>query len=184
MWLKKSLIILTILGIFTACTNENKENEQNDTNTQASFSQGNKLNFALKILNDKDIFVNSDEGKISFMDQDKATLLVFFTTWCAPCIAEIPHLNKLQEKYKEDFNVIAVLLEDKNNEELLSFAKENKISYKIANGENNYLLAKIIGGVNGIPTMLLYSKDGNLINQYLGVIAGEMLEIEIQKAII
>ncbi|ELZ6688702.1 TlpA family protein disulfide reductase, partial [Campylobacter coli] len=46
------------------------------------------------------------------------------------------------------------------------------------------LLAKILGGVNGIPTMFLYDKNSQLINQYLGLIPEEMLEIDIQKAIL
>ncbi|MCW1343924.1 TlpA family protein disulfide reductase, partial [Campylobacter jejuni] len=38
--------------------------------------------------------------------------------------------------------------------------------------------------VNGIPTMFLYNKHSKLINQYLGLIPEEMLEIDIQKAIL
>lgn len=66
-------------------------------------------------------------------------MFVFFTTWCTPCIAEIPHLNKLQEKYNNDFNIVGVLLEDKSNDEIQKFIEQHKISYKVANGENNYL---------------------------------------------
>lgn len=55
---------------------------------------------------------------------------MFFTTWCSPCIAEIPHLNKLQEKYEEQFNIVGVLLEDKSDEELRAFAQKNQIYIK------------------------------------------------------
>ena len=36
--------------------------------------------------------------------QDKVTLLVFWATWCQPCLMEIPSLNSLQEKCGEKFS--------------------------------------------------------------------------------
>ena len=94
-----------------------------------------------------------------------------------------PHLNKLQEKYKDNFVIIGVLLEEKDKVSFDSFLQTHKINYPIALGEGNYLLAKSIGGVSALPVMILYASDGRLINHYLGVIPQEMLDIDIQKAI-
>ncbi len=138
------------------------------------------LSFFVACSNDKE----KDQSDMNASVQSSLSQSENLTTWCSPCIAEIPHLNKLQEKYEEQFNIVGVLLEDKSDEELRAFAQKNQILYKIANGENNYLLAKILGGVNGIPTMFLYDKNSQLINQYLGLIPEEMLEIDIQKAIL
>ena len=95
----------------------------------------------------------------------------------------IPHLNKLQEKYKDNFVIIGVLLEEKTPSELAGFLNSAQIAYPIAQGEGNYLLAKSIGGVNALPVMILYSSDGRQVNHYLGIIPQEMLDIDIQKAI-
>lgn len=185
MWIKKIFLLLVLSCLFLACSNE-KEKQENDANlsTQASISQSDDVNFKLSLIDGGSFSVKKENSLMDFYDEDKATLFVFFTTWCAPCIAEIPHLNKLQEKYKNDFNIIGVLLEDKSKDELGKFIEKYKISYKLASGENNYLLAKALGGVNGIPTMFLYNKHSKLINQYLGLIPEEMLEIDIQKAIL
>lgn len=184
--MKNLFFILVILGFFIACSDD-QENKGENLNAQAdstpSFTQGDKLDFSLEMLNGDSLLIKADDGKVSFNTRNRATLFVFFTTWCAPCIAEIPHLNKLQEKYKDEFKIVGVLLEDKNSEELKNFSEKNKISYELANGENNYLFAKVLGGVNGIPAMFLYAKNGSLVNQYLGIIPSEMLEIEIQKAL-
>lgn len=184
--MKNLFFILMILAFFTACSDEQEKKDESanvQTDTTASFSQGDKLDFALEMLDGESLVIKADDAKIHFNTQNKATLFVFFTTWCAPCITEIPYLNKLEEKYKDEFNIVGVLLEDKNAEEIKNFVEKNKIIYKIANGENNYLLAKALGGINGIPTMFLYAKNGSFINQYLGVIPSEMLELEIQKAL-
>ncbi|HEF9750239.1 TPA: TlpA family protein disulfide reductase [Campylobacter coli] len=185
MKIKKVFTLAILLSFFVACSND-KEKDQSDMNAsvQSSLSQSENLRFNLNLIDGNSIFIKKDNENLNFADGDKATLFVFFTTWCSPCIAEIPHLNKLQEKYEEQFNIVGVLLEDKSDEELRAFAQKNQILYKIANGENNYLLAKILGGVNGIPTMFLYDKNSQLINQYLGLIPEEMLEIDIQKAVL
>ncbi|EFP6608387.1 TlpA family protein disulfide reductase [Campylobacter jejuni] len=176
---------MAISYLFVACSDD-KEKQQNDVNlsTEASINQSDDMNFKLNLIDGGLISIKKENAVLNFNDEDKATLFVFFTTWCTPCIAEIPHLNKLQEKYNNDFNIVGVLLEDKSNDEIQKFIEQHKISYKVANGENNYLLAKALGGVNGIPTMFLYNKHSKLINQYLGLIPEEMLEIDIQKAIL
>ncbi|TKX32763.1 TlpA family protein disulfide reductase [Campylobacter aviculae] len=181
--MKKVFLFSIFIYFFIACSdNDKKEQNSTDANTQSALSQGENTQFDIHLIDGNSVFVKKSGEKITF-DINKATLFVFFTTWCTPCIAEIPHLNKLQEKYKDDFNIVGILLEDKSNEEIKSFKDKNKIIYEIANGENNYLLAKILGGIDGIPTMFLYDKNSQLINQYLGLIPEEMLEIDIQKAI-
>ncbi len=183
--MKNLFLILMILICFNACSNEEEKSEESTAQTDLtpSLSSGDKLDFALNFLDGGSLMIKSENSKIDFNTQNKATLFVFFTTWCTPCLNEIPHLNKLAEKYKDEFNIIAILLEDKSEEELKIFSEKNQISYRIANGENNYLFAKALGGINGIPVMFLYKKNGSLLNQYLGTVPSEMLEIEILKAL-
>ena len=39
------------------------------------------------------------------IDQDKPVLLDFYADWCGPCIALLPTVEKLADKYKDDFIV-------------------------------------------------------------------------------
>ncbi len=175
-------IFMIFLVFFFAACDSKKDEDFNATRT-SSLEQGEKISFSL-ILNDgKELFINAERQNLSFDSGQKAVLFVFFTTWCKPCNAMTPHLNKLQEKYSENFTIIGVLLEEKPQPELASYLQTRQIRYPIALGEGNYLLAKSVGGVNALPVMLLYSSDGRLINHYLGIIPQEMLDIDIQKAI-
>ncbi|NDJ27901.1 TlpA family protein disulfide reductase [Campylobacter sp. MIT 12-8780] len=176
------IFITLFLALFLISCSSDDKDEQN-ASSLLSWGQGNKQSFDLKLNNGENLFIKSNEGKLEFVSNDKATLFVFFTTWCAPCLAEIPHLNKLQEKYQDNFNIIGILLEDKNSNEVSNFINEKQISFKVALGEPNFTFAQSVGGVNAIPTMILYSSSGELVGQYLGIIPQEMLDIDIQKAI-
>ncbi len=44
----------------------------------------------------------------------KATVLVVWATWCGDCIREIPELNQLVEKYKDNKNVMLVAFSDED----------------------------------------------------------------------
>lgn len=101
-----------------------------NASVQSSLSQSENLRFNLNLIDGNSIFIKKDNENLNFADGDKATLFVFFTTWCSPCIAEIPHLNKLQEKYEEQFNIVGVLLEDKSDEELRAFAQKIRFYIK------------------------------------------------------
>lgn len=175
------VFLLFLLCFFVGC--DNKKEEDLNATRSSSLEQGERLNFSLIFNDGREFFIKADHQKLQFDNEQKATLFVFFTTWCKPCNALIPHLNTLQDKYKDSFTIVGVLLENKGKNELDEFVKLYKINYPIALGEGNYLLAKSIGGVSALPVMLLYSSDGKLINHYLGIIPQEMLDIDIQKAI-
>ena len=52
--------------------------------------------------------------------EGKVVVLNFWATWCAPCLAELPDLNKLQETYGED-GVVVLTVSDESREELIAF---------------------------------------------------------------
>lgn len=179
--LKFLLPAVFIVGIL-ACSSE-KQDEDNNISSVKEQLEEEDLSFNLKMLDGSVMAVKKEAGKLSFDNANKATLFVFFTTWCMPCLGEVPHLIKIQEKYKENFNIVGVLLEDKSKEELDGFISKYQINYKIANAEENYLFARALGGVGGVPMMFLYGKNGTLIKQYQGVVPSEMLEIDIAEAL-
>ncbi|MBS4407695.1 TlpA family protein disulfide reductase [Campylobacter vulpis] len=181
--MQKIFLTLILLLFFTACSNEEKEMKDFNSTTEASLTQGESYNFDLNLNDNTSLFIQVKEGKIKFDTQNKATFFIFFTTWCKPCIAQVPHLNKLREKYQDQLQIVGILLEDKNPEDLAVFSAQNHLNYKIASGEGNYLFAKALGGISGIPTIFLFAKNGELFKHYLGVVPVEMLEIDILEAI-
>lgn len=183
----KSLLTSIILALFilSGCSDKPEDNasilKQNSTETV----EQKEKSILLTDTNGETIKVETLENGLKFEGyEDKVVIVNFFATWCPPCLAEIPHLNNLQEKYKDDLKIITVLLEeDKENEEIIKFMHDYNIQYTITNSPQNYELAKQVGGVKSIPFMLMYDKKNQYVQHYVGAIPEEMIDIDIQKAL-
>jgi len=177
-----TIFMTTLMLLWSGCSSENKKsNDKSVSSTQASKTE----KVTLKSIDGKEIVVTPVEKGFVFSGyENKIVLVNFFATWCPPCKAEIPHLNNLQEKYKDNFVIISVLLEEnKSNEEMASFMKYNAINYIITNGAENFKFAQNVGGVKNIPLMFLYDKAGKYATHYVGAIPEEMIDADIKKVL-
>lgn len=105
--------------------------------------------FELNTLFDKNF--NSEQLK------GKPTMINFWFTKCAPCIDEMPILNKIKEKYKDDFNFIAITYE--KEEDVKSFLKKHPFNFEhLINAEKFTDQLKI----TAYPINLFLDKNGVL----------------------
>ncbi len=179
------LLILSIL-LFTGCHRKDKNKEEakeEDKKEIVTEKTDKKSEFQLKAIDNTNIDIKIENGKIIVKDYpNKMVLLSFFATWCPPCKAEIPNLIKLQNEYKNDLVIISVLVEEmKSDEDIIAFVKEYKINYTVLNSAENFDLAKALGGIKSIPTMFLVDKKGNIFQKYVGIVPNEMMEIDLKK---
>lgn len=170
---------LLLVVIFSGCDKKEEINEDIIASTPKSQIR----TFNLKKTDGSFITIEYENGKWNFKDfPNKVVLLNFWATWCPPCKAEIPHLNNLVQKYKDEFIVLGVLVEeDKNNEDLISFMKSHQMQYPVTNGQENFYLAQAVGGVSSIPAMFMFDKTGKMVMNYVGAVHEEILESDINK---
>ena len=119
--------------------------------------------------NISDLKFKDDEGReISFSDfQEKVLLVNFWATWCAPCIKEMPSLDRLKSKFEKNFDVIAISLDRDGKKKVTDFFNENKIINLEKFFDINNSLAKEINLI-GLPTSFFINKKGDLIGYYEG----------------
>jgi len=177
-----ALFIASSMLFFNGCSSDKKKTEAKSEKVQEEVKNEKII---LQDVSGKEIVVTPLEKGFSFSGyENKVVLVNFFATWCPPCKAEIPHLNNLQEKYKDNFVIISVLLEEnKSNEEISNFMKYNNVHYIITNGIENFKLAQSVGGVKNIPLMFLYDKEGKYSTHYVGAIPEEMIDADIKKVL-
>ncbi len=172
-----ALLVSSIAIFFTGC------NKKEDANSLVSTKNLTK-NITLTAIDGKNLTMLNTGSGVKFAElEGKTTLVVFFATWCPPCRAEVPHLVELQEKYKNDFAVVAILVEEnKRNEDVAHFINEHKINYFVANSPASMEAAEMFG-IKGFPTMFMFDKNGNKTAYYPGATPKEIIEQDILKTI-
>ncbi len=98
----------------------------------------------------------------------KVVLIDFWATWCQPCKKEMPGYQKLVDRYgQRGFVVIGFKLDTMADvEEPLAFAKKLGIRYPLAVATED--LKQKFGGIEGLPTTLLYDRQGALRQKVIG----------------
>lgn len=108
-----------------------------------------------------------------FQDYD-LTLVNVFTTWCSPCVAEIPDLEKLHRMMADQsVNVIGVVLnvldehgeivpEDLERAQFL--AKQTGATYPFLLPDTTYMNGRLIG-IESFPETFFVDKNGNVVGE-------------------
>ncbi len=99
----------------------------------------------------------------------KVVLLNVWATWCAPCVRELPSLDRLQaELGGADFQVVAVAQDRGGAAVVQPFMEKHGVkalsAYFDALGAAGTAL-----GVPGLPTSILIGRDGREVARMLGV---------------
>ena len=108
-----------------------------------------------------------------FSDYD-LTLVNVFTTWCSPCVNEIPELEKLYEEMKEKgVGVVGVVLDTvgddaKQNEDTVKKAgvlqEKTKASYPFLIPDSTMMNGRL-NGISAFPETFFVDKEGNIVGE-------------------
>lgn len=106
---------------------------------------------------------------VSSADLDgKVVLVDFWATWCQPCKKEMPGYQKLEDEYgAHGFVVVGFKFDNMPDmEDPLQFAKGIGIHYPLAVATDG--LKQKFGGIEGLPTTMLYDRRGVLRVKIIG----------------
>ena len=103
--------------------------------------------------------------------KDKVHVVEFWATWCGPCLAGMPHLSELQNKYKDDVVFIGVTREDEKTVRGFLGKKsrtggtwDDVIQYRLALDANNWTNNNYFraAGQTGIPCAFIVGREGKI----------------------
>lgn len=113
-----------------------------------------------------------DKGEKYSLDnfEGKTILLVFWATWCASCIKEMPDLDILQKDFRKlPFAIIPVSQDYQGIEIIQKYYKDYDIRYlPIYHDFKNQLFKAF--SIVGLPTAILINPDGKMLVSFVGTI--------------
>ena len=128
--------------------------------------------FAVTTLDDRRLTADSLRGQV--------TLVNFWATWCIPCRAEMPLLEKMYERHRGAGLVVLGFSVDRGGSDAVrEFATSRQIRYPIAivgpDEERSF------GGVRGYPTSFLLDRSGVVQHAVIGPLAPATLELAVRR---
>jgi thiol-disulfide isomerase/thioredoxin len=128
--------------------------------------------FAVKDLHGLEISSADLRGKVVLID--------FWATWCQPCKKEMPGYQKLLDRYgSQGFAVIGLKFDTMaDTEDPVLFAKKIGARYPLAIASDE--LKEKFGGIEGLPTTMLYDRQGRLRKKIVGFEYTKVIESELK----
>ena len=120
------------------------------------------------------------DGSSASLDQYKGKIVLvnFWATWCDPCKTEIPWLIDLNHKYgPKGLVILGVAMDDEGKKVVAPWVQAKRfdvhgqqetMDYPILLGNDK--IADKFGGILGLPTSMLYSRDGRKLKTIVGLI--------------
>lgn len=155
------------LTLLSGCGSQQKENSESNASPDTIEDTKSLGEFSIK-----DIEGNTYTQDM-FADYE-LTMINVFTTWCTPCIREIPDLQKLSKNMSENgVAVVGIVLDSidnsgKTNDETVEQAKllaeKTGAEYPFLIPDESFLNGRLYG-INAVPETFFVDKNGNIVGE-------------------
>lgn len=117
----------------------------------------------------------------------KTIFLNFWATWCPPCRAEMPDIQKLYETYDTEGDDALIVLgvaapnygDEKDEEGIKNFLKENGYTYPVLMDTDAELFSAY--GIYSYPTTFMIDRDGNVFGYASGQLSEDTMKSIIEQ---
>ncbi|MCK5197736.1 MAG: TlpA family protein disulfide reductase, partial [Spirochaetales bacterium] len=118
--------------------------------------------FSAEDMDGKQVSLSSQRGKV--------VLLNLWATWCPPCRAEMPSMERLYQKLKDsDFTILAIATPTpprETREKIVDFINENGYTFPVLIDDSREISYQY--GSDSIPTSWIIDANGKVIARFVG----------------
>ena len=175
-------ICLLMLGSISACTQPEIPNNDATENTDSSRETSLGIsNFSISIYQGADQIPNGEVTLLEILNSRRTPIVVnFWAAECPPCRIEIPDLQEVHNRYKEEITIVGVdigAFTMMGTEEQGQALLEELQAFYPAGG---LLDAKFVEehGISGVPTTIFLDRQGRLHRKWTGLLPrSKLMEI-------
>lgn len=120
----------------------------------------------------------SPGGQVPVLPDDRAALLDWWATWCAPCKPQMAELREVRERFP-DLHMLSITNEGKDAP-VEEFWREHRGTWPVAS--DTELRTNERFGVNRIPTLLVFDPEGTEQWRHVGLAAADSVVEELREA--
>lgn len=152
--------------------------------TTAEEASGETAADARPVIPAVDFELEDQYGNIHRLEdyRGKTIFLNFWATWCPPCKAEMPDIQKLYEKSSTEGEDAVIVLgvaapnmgQEGSEEEIAAFMEEKGYTYPVLMDTEGELFASY--GIMSFPTTFMIDRDGNVFGYVSGMLSADMMD--------
>lgn len=160
----RSVVLAILVGalLFALISNFNRDTEVYRAGDEAP-------DFELVQINE-----NNELETVRLSDlRGKGVMLNFWATYCPPCEKEMPYMESLYPKYKDDIEIVAVNL-DQSELVIHKFINKHDLTFPVVHDKNNDVMD--LYKVKPLPSTFFIDPEGIIVEKVEGALTLEKLE--------
>ena len=114
-------------------------------------------NWKLQDINGKELLLSEAKGKVIFIN--------LWATWCPPCVGEMPEIQELWEKYRDNKDVAVFLISNEDNQTVQAFLDKRDYNFPVYTTQ---FKAPALLQSRSIPTSFIISKNREIVVKETG----------------
>jgi|SRR5690625_1349421 len=172
MKMKKWMIIVVLVGLLGwavydfVISDSSTQTNTNANDTAIGFKKGERApDFELNTFDGETVKLSDFRGE--------KVIVNFWATWCPPCRAEMPDMQKFHEDYDATILAVNLTSTEQSKKTIDEFLEEYGITFTVLSDEDDVVSS--LYKASALPTSYLIDTNGNIYNVAIGALNYEMM---------
>jgi len=155
MLLRKLALVSCFSLLLLSCGSVGSNNKYEQGKEEVIVKEANtqeETGVSFKNIKNETVLLSELKGKVVFIN--------FWATWCPPCVEEMPSIQTLYNQFKDNKNIVFIMVDvDNNLERAIKFMEKRNFDLPVY-VPNSEIPSEYLQGA--IPTTVILDKQGNI----------------------